>query len=126
MSAAECVEAGRCFSAMNVSDPEPAPGLPVFRLQEQFHQALEQGHVAADADLQVEIGQRRGPKPSSPRTSCGFLKAISPASFSGLTAMILQPLRFARCKASNMRGMVRAGVLAENEDHFGLVEVARA
>ena len=44
-----------------------------------------------------------------PRTFCGFLKRTSPASRSGLTAMILAPFRLAISSALSIRGWLVPG-----------------
>ena len=44
------------------------------------------------------------PPKATPRTVCGFSNRMSPASGSGLTAMIVAPLRFAFSSALSMRG----------------------
>ena len=49
------------------------------------------------------------PPPSTPRTVCGSLNRISPASGSGLTAMILAPLAFAFASTDSIRGWLVPG-----------------
>ncbi len=49
------------------------------------------------------------PWPTTPCTFCGSLNRISPASGSGLTAMILAPLAFAFSSTESMRGWLVPG-----------------
>ena len=66
------------------------------------------------------------PLPSTPRTFCGFLKRISPASGSGLIAMIFAPLRFAVSSAREHPRVVRARVLADDDEQVRLGDVVQA
>ena len=49
------------------------------------------------------------PEPTQPRGVCGFRNVTSPASRSGLTEMILAPLRFAVSSAVSIRGWLVPG-----------------
>ena len=49
------------------------------------------------------------PCPTTPCTFCGSLNRISPASGSGLTAMILAPLAFAFSSTDSIRGWLVPG-----------------
>ncbi len=49
------------------------------------------------------------PLPTTPRGFCGFLNRTSPASFSGLIAMILAPFFFAISSALSIRGWLVPG-----------------
>jgi hypothetical protein len=49
------------------------------------------------------------PSPTTPRTFCGSLNRIKPASGSGLTAMILAPLAFAFSRIDSIRGWLVPG-----------------
>ena len=62
------------------------------------------------------------PRPMMPpRTFCGCLNRISPASGSGLTAMMCPPLRLVSSSAVNIRGMLAPGLMPDDEDQVGLV-----
>ena len=49
------------------------------------------------------------PEPTHPRGRCGFLNPTSPASFSGLMAMILAPRPLASSSADSIRGWLVPG-----------------
>jgi hypothetical protein len=64
------------------------------------------------------------PLPTRPRTFCGFLNRISPASGSGLTAMIFAPLPLASSSAVSIRGWLVPGFWPDDHDQVGPVVVA--
>ena len=73
-------------------------------------------------DLDELVGDRDA-VPTTPRTFCGSLNRIRPASGSGLTAMILAPLAFAFSSDRQHARVVGAGVLAGDQDAVGVREV---
>lgn len=80
----------------------------VGRFEEEPVEGAEEGLVAADPDLQEEVGEGV-PRPVRPRAVCGFLNRSMPASGSGLTVMMRAPAALARSRAVSMRGWLVPG-----------------
>ena len=96
------------------------------RLEQLLADRLEQRQVAAEPDLQEQVGELRAADRSRRATVCGFLNRISPASGSGLTATIVAPRRLAFSSAVSMRGWLVPGFWPDDDDQVGLVRCPRA
>ena len=81
----------------------------VLGLQQQPVEALEEGEVATGLRICRNRSAIWVPRPTTPRGFCGFLNRSSPASGSGLTAMMRAPLRLASSSAESRRGWLVPG-----------------
>ena len=90
---------------------------------QQRSDRLEQRQVAADPDLQEVDRPARCRRRPRRVTVCGLRNRISPASGSGLTATIVAPLRLASLQRGQHARVVRARVLADDDEQFGVVDV---
>ena len=98
---------------------EHGSGRGILGLEHTLRHRLQQRHVAARPDLQVLVGQRRAPCPMMPPSaSAGSCTGFSPASGSGFTATIVAPLLLRVFEGGEHARMVRARVLAHDDDQI--------
>ncbi|GAA3068675.1 hypothetical protein GCM10020000_61400 [Streptomyces olivoverticillatus] len=94
-----------------------------FGFEDEAVEEAEEGLVAAEADLEEEVGEGGAAAAEAADVLGGFLKRSRPASGSGLTVMIFVPLGFGLFQGAEHAGVVGAGVLSGDDDQVGLVEV---
>lgn len=78
-------------------------GCRILGLEQQFPEPLEQGHIAAEANLQELVGHVDAAADHTGHL-LGILESFQPASGRGLIAMIRAPFALAFSSVESMRG----------------------
>ena len=96
----------------------------VLGVEEQFVQHLEQGEVAAGADLEEDVGDL-GAASDHPARLLRVLEPDQPGLGQRVHRHDLAAVAFGLFQRRQHARMVRAGVLADDEDQVGFVDIVQ-